>query len=426
MRIAIIGGGISGLTCGWLLHRHHDVTLFEGGERAGGHSNTVSAEYEGESQSIDTGFIVCNDRTYPQFLALLEQLDVTPVPTTMSFAVRCDKTGIEYCGSSLGGLFAQRSNIASPGFLRMIADILRFNAAGMKDADQVSSDMTVAEYVRRKRFGSRFTDHYLYPMGAAIWSCPLGTFSEFPIAFILKFYRNHGLLQIRNRPQWYTIPGGSRTYVDRLIQPWDNSIRTRTPVKSVIRSENSVRVLTEASDETFDEVIFACHSDTALSLLDAPSQTEEEVLSAFPYEMNDVILHADEQVLPRRRSAWAAWNYRIPQQEQQRPTVTYNMNILQHLKSRHTYCVTLNDADSIRSDRILSRHRYSHPVFSLSQSEMQGRHDDLIRADRTSFCGAYWKNGFHEDGVASATRVCRAFGIAGISGDESAASGATA
>jgi predicted NAD/FAD-binding protein len=421
MKIAIVGGGISGLTCGWLLRHQHEVTLFEDAPQPGGHSNTVSIEYEGESQQIDTGFIVCNDRTYPQFLRLLAQLNVEPVPTSMSFAVRCDRTGIEYCGSSLNGLFAQKRNLCSPRFLKMIADILRFNRIGTAEADSVPTDLTVAEYVRSRGFGRRFTEHYLYPMGAAIWSCPLGTFSEFPIAFILKFYRNHGLLQIRDRPQWFTIPNGSRTYVDRLTADWADQIHCSTPVRAVHRTPAGVRVQTETSDAEFDEVIFACHSDTALQLLAAPSMVEREVLSAFPYEMNDVVLHVDENVLPKQRSAWAAWNYRIPVAAQSRPTVTYNMNILQHLRSRHTYSVTLNDTDSIRPECILSRHRYSHPVFSLSQSTMQARHADLIRADRTSFCGAYWRNGFHEDGVASASRVCEAFGVATLAASDTPA-----
>lgn len=412
MKVAIVGGGISGLTCGWLLRHRYEVSLFEPEAQPGGHSHTVHAEFSGDRQCVDTGFIVCNDRTYPQFLTMLEILGVTPVPTEMSFSVRCDRSGLEYCGSSLRGLFAQKSNLLRPQFLKMIRDILRFNHRGLSDADDVPADMTVGEYCQQHGLGRGFTDHYLFPMGAAIWSCPTGVFRDFPIRFILQFYRNHGLLQLRDRPQWYTIPEGSRTYVDRLVSGWSERIRCGCGVRQVTRQANGVRIQTETTDEVFDEVVFACHSDTALSLLSDASPRERDVLTSFPYAVNDVVLHTDSSVLPRRRDAWAAWNYRIPAEDRSRPTVTYNMNILQHLHSPHTWCVTLNDTDAIAPDRIVSRHRYSHPVFSPGMHSVQARHEELIRSQRTSFCGAYWGNGFHEDGVASATRVCRAFGLA--------------
>lgn len=414
MRIAIIGGGISGLTAAWLLHGRHSVSVFEAGGSVGGHSNTVAFSRDGRDYRIDTGFIVCNDRTYPNFLALLQQLGVQGRPTVMSFSVRCDRTGLEYSGTGLRGLFAQRRNLLRPSFLRMAADILRFNREGTRDVLRVPAEMTVGEYLSRNGYGKAFAEHYLLPMGAAIWSCPTGTFREFPIGFILEFYRNHGLLSLRNRPQWYTIPGGSRTYVDRLAAPFLSSVRLKTPVRSVTRHRTHVTVVTDAQEETFDEVIFACHSDQALRLLGDASELETTVLKAFPYERNDAVLHTDVSVLPRERNAWAAWNYRIGAEAGHRATVSYNMNLLQHIDSEQTFCVTLNDSDRIDPAKVISRHQYSHPVFTTERATMQSRHSELIRANRTSFCGAYWGNGFHEDGVNSALAVCRRFGVRDI------------
>lgn len=416
MKIAIVGGGISGLTCAWLLHRHHDISVFESAPKPGGHSNTVEFELEGRDYRVDTGFIVYNDRTYPNFMALLSQLGVAGTPTSMSFAVRCDRTGVEYSGTGLSGVFAQKRNLIRPSFLRMVADILRFNRQGTSEAETVSSEMTVGEFLRKNHYGRSFAEHYLLPMGAAIWSCPTGTFADFPIQFILQFYRNHGLLSLTNRPQWYTIPGGSRQYVKRLTAPFSDRIRSGSPVRRVVRSENGVTVSTDQGSEDFDEVIFACHSDQALALLDRSNNVERTVLSAFPYEMNEAVLHTDESILPRCKKAWSAWNYRIGVAQETRATITYNMNILQHIQSPHTFLVTLNDTETIDPARVISRHQYSHPLFTIERSSMQALHGRLIRSQRTSFCGAYWGNGFHEDGVNSALAVCRKFGITGIDG----------
>lgn len=419
VRVAVIGGGISGMSAAWLLRNHCDVTLFEMGNRLGGHSNTVSFEHSGQHWNVDTGFIVYNDRTYPNFMRLLSHLGVAGAPTEMSFAVRCDLSGTEYCGSSLSGLFAQRSNLVRPRFLKMVADILKFNRIGTSDADLVDDGMTVGDYLRQHRLGKEFADLYLLPMGAAIWSCPTGTFADFPIRFILEFYRNHGLLSITNRPQWYTIPGGSRRYVERIATELGERVSVGARVTSVQRFSDHVRVQFLKSDGTsaeqsFDEVIFACHSDQALNLLKDPSAAEKEVLLAFPYEPNEAILHTDTSVLPRRRRAWAAWNYRVTGDSLARPTVTYNMNILQHLNSKTTFNVTLNDAGAINPDTVIRRQLYFHPVFTLDRARMQSRHQELIRANRTSYCGAYWGNGFHEDGVVSALAVARRFGVASV------------
>ena len=414
MRVAIVGGGISGLSCAWMLHSECDITVFEADDRIGGHSNTVSFPFEGQQLAIDTGFIVYNDRNYPLFSELLDELQVHGRKTAMSFAVRCDRSSIEYCGSSLDGLFAQRRNLLRPTFLKMVADILRFNKQGLTDADTVNDSLTVGEYLTQHGFGKGFCDLYLLPMGAAIWSCPTGTFRDFPIRFILEFYRNHGLLSLTNRPQWFTIPNGSRSYVSRLTHRFRDRIRLSSAVTSITRMESGVRITTAETNEIFDEVILACHSDQALAMLTDASPTEREVLSAFPYQMNDAVLHYDTSVLPRRRKAWAAWNYRIDPARQQCATVTYNMNILQHIEHQQTFSVTLNDTENIAESKIISRHKYAHPVFTTDRAVMQQRHAELIRANRTSFCGAYWGNGFHEDGVASAVAVCRKYGVSGV------------
>ncbi len=418
MKVAIIGAGISGLTCAWLLHPHHEITLFESEPVVGGHSNTVEFDCEGKAYRVDTGFIVYNDRNYPNFMKLLARLAIRGVPTAMSFAVRCDRTGIEYSGSGLTGVFAQKRNLFRPSFLRMVADILRFNRAGAEDAERDLGTMTVGEYLSRNGYGTAFSEHYLLPMGAAIWSCPTGTFADFPIQFILEFYRNHGLLSLTNRPQWYTIPGGSRRYVERISAPFHSRIRTGCPVQRVDRDADGVKVSAAGDLSRFDEVIFACHSDQALRMLGEPSGLEEKVLSGFPYEINEAVLHTDSSVLPRCRKAWSAWNYRIAQSggDESAATVTYNMNILQHIQSSKTFCVTLNDSDQIADSAVISRHRYAHPVFTAQRAVLQSMHDQLIRRNHTSYCGAYWGNGFHEDGVNSALAVCRRFGVIDIDG----------
>lgn len=433
MRIAIIGSGISGLTCGWLLHQKHDVQVFEANSYIGGHTNTVDFELAGRPYSVDTGFIVCNDRTYPNFLQLIDHLGVKRNPTEMSFSVRCDSSGVEYSGSTLRGVFIQPTNLFRPSFLKMMTDIFRFNREGTRDADTVPHNMTVGEYLDQNRYGVGFCERYLLPMGAAIWSCPTGTFRDFPIRFILEFYRHHGLLSITNRPQWYVIDGGSQRYVERLTAGFQDRIQLNSPVQNVVRRSDGVTLQTNTGTAEFDEVIFACHSDQALRLLDQPSPREVEMLSAFPYSANEAVLHTDISVLPQRRGAWASWNYRIRPDVSDLATLTYNMNILQHVDCPETICVSLNDVDQIDPDRVIGRYRYEHPIFSVRRHQVQQSHDDLIRRQRTSFCGAYWGNGFHEDGVASALAVCRRYGAADVldqglsqSGASSAASSGTA
>lgn len=413
MRIAVIGTGISGLVSARLLSRDHDVTIFEADSRIGGHSNTVAVTLNGSTSHVDTGFIVYNNRTYPEFSRILADLNVVTQPTSMSFSVQCDRTGLEYNGTSLNGVFAQRRNLLRPSFLRMLSDILRFNREGAADVLSVPDTMKVGEYLSSHHYSNQFADQYLLPMGAAIWSCPCEDFADFPIRFILDFYVNHGLLSLRNRPQWRTIQGGSAEYVKKLTAPFRDRIRICCPVTSVSRGEQDVTIQHAEGCDTFDEVVFACHSDQALRLLDDPDTVETELLSAFPYSLNTAILHTDTSVLPRRRRAWAAWNYHIAEQPSARPTVTYNMSLLQHIRAPHTFCVTLNEDERINPDQVLADFRYMHPLFTTGRAAAQRRHHEVIRHRRTSFCGAYWRNGFHEDGVVSALAVCRAFGIPG-------------
>ncbi len=410
MKIAIIGSGISGLVAAYRLHRTHQVTLFEANDYLGGHTNTVDVELDGQRHAIDTGFIVFNDWTYPNFIELLAEIGVASQPTVMSFSVRDDRSGLEYNGHSLNTLFAQRRNLLRPGFYRMLRDIMRFNRQAREIAQRPEVERTVGEFLQEHRYSPQFAEHYLLPMGAAIWSCPTGTFSEFPIRFIAEFYHNHGLLNLADRPTWRVVQGGSRSYVDRLVDGFRDRVRLATPIVGVTRSMDRVELRTKiGSLESFDHVIFACHSDQALRILGtAATPTEREVLSAFPYGRNVAVLHTDTNLLPRSRRAWASWNFRQNGDPSRPASVTYNMNILQGLKSPKTFCVTLNDEDSIKPEAVLRRFVYFHPVFTTQRAAAQARHAELLTANRTSFCGAYWRNGFHEDGVVSALEVVRA------------------
>ena len=349
MKIAIVGTGVSGLTAAYHLQRQHELTLFEAADHIGGHVNTVDVEVDGGQFAIDTGFVVFNDRTYPHFTKLLEELNVERQPTTMGFSVRDQQSNLEYNGHSLNGLFAQRRNLLRPRFYRLLLDIARFNREATSLATNGSEDITVGEFLTRRRFSADLARWYLLPMGAAIWSCPAGAFADFPIRFIAEFYHHHGLLALTNRPQWYVVSGGARTYVDRLVQGFRDRIRLETPVARVSRYDDRVVIETNnAEAEIFDHVVFACHSDQALEILGSDAtRTERELLSAFPYSRNVAVLHTDESLLPRSRRAWASWNYQTGPDDSAPPTVTYNMNILQGVKASKTICVTLNDQGQI-------------------------------------------------------------------------------
>ncbi|MBX3443577.1 MAG: FAD-dependent oxidoreductase [Planctomyces sp.] len=409
--IAIIGSGVSGLVCGALLHRRAKITVFEADGHVGGHANTVDVAVGAESHAVDTGFVVYNERNYPNLSALFRDLGVRTRPTSMGFSMRCRQCGVEYNGSSLRGMFLRRRNLFRPSYYRMLRDIVRFNRDAPRRLTELEETETLGRFLRRERYGPEFAEHYLLPMGAAIWSCAADEFSDFPARFVVEFYRNHGLLSYNDRPQWRIVCGGSREYVGRLTAPFRGAIRLHSPVLQVRRDDLGVDVATARGVERFDEVIFACHSDQALRLLADPTPTEVDLLSAFRYGRNDAVLHADERLLPEHRGLWASWNYDRARHDASRPTLTYCMNILQGIESQHIFCVTLNDSGSIRPERVLGTYQYSHPVFSTRRDAAQRRHGEMLRNRRTSYCGAYWGNGFHEDGVNSALAVGRAFGI---------------
>lgn len=406
MKIAIIGGGISGMVSGYKLHSEHDVTLFEANDYIGGHTNTIDVESQGKHFAVDTGFIVFNDRTYPNFIRILDELKVDSQPTRMSFSVSCEETGLEYRGADFGGLFAQRRNLFNPKFYRLLSDLLRFNKLGNELLESGVSTGTVREFFEQHKFSPQFIKQYFLPMGAAIWSASFDTFLEFPIEFICEFYKNHGLLGISDRPQWRVIKGGSKSYIPALTVDWKDKIRLSTPVTSITRENDSVLIESKSGQERFDHVVFACHSDQALRILgESATPLEREILSAFPYQPNTAILHTQHSVLPKTRRAWACWNYYNPVGESNCATVTYNMNILQSLDSKEVFCVTLNDNGRIKDESVIASFDYHHPTFGVNRKSMQQRHGELIDQNNTSFCGAYWGNGFHEDGVKSALAV---------------------
>ncbi len=409
MRIAIIGGGISGMVSGYKLHRDHDVTLFEANSYIGGHTDTHDVTLEGREYAVDTGFIVFNDRTYPNFIGLLDELRVDSQPTQMSFSVSCERTGLEYRGADLGGLFAQRRNFFNLKFYRLLWDLLRFNRLGNELLNSESESESVQQFLDRHGFSKSFIEQYFFPMGASIWSAPFETFSQFPIRFIAEFYKNHGLLGVTDRPQWRVIKGGSKSYIAPLTRHWKDRIRLNSPVTRVLRNPRNVTVELGDQQETFDHVIFACHSDQAMQVLgDDITATEAEILGEFPYQPNTAVLHTQQSLLPKNRRAWACWNYFNPTNRTQSATVTYNMNMLQSIDSKHVFCVTLNDDGRIDPANVIGTFQYSHPIFGLKRKAMQDRHNELINQYQTSFCVAYWGNGFDEVLVNSALAVGQA------------------
>lgn len=415
-KIAIVGSGISGMLAGYLLSRRHQVTLFEI-NYIGGHTATKKVTWQGDSQAIDTGFIVFNDRTYPNFIKLMSRLGVKSQATEMGFSVASLAENFEYSGTSLNALFAQRKNLFNPGHWRMLSEIVRFNKACTQalKAGAVDERETLGEYLDREGYSERFRNYYILPMVSAIWSSGLVTAAAMPLLFFVRFFHNHGLLTVTQQPQWYTITGGSNTYIEPLIHPYAERVYANCPVTRIERTDEGVRVTTERfGEELYDEVVIACHSDQALQLLGDPSEAEREILGAIPYQRNAVTLHTDTALLPRNRRAWASWNYMMmgkgAQDQQDLPVLTYNMNILQRLQTEHTYCVTVNPGDHVDPDRVLGQYRYSHPVFTRESIAAQQRWSDISGVRRTHYCGAYWCNGFHEDGVVSALRVAKAFG----------------
>ena len=410
MRIAVIGAGIAGLYAAWRLSGQHEVTVFEAGNYPGGHTNTIDVDWQGKHYAVDTGFIVFNDWTYPNFMAMLRELGVAWQPSNMSFSLRCERTGLEYNGTSLNALFAQRSNIVSPSFLRMIYDILRFNRESRALLKTNDDKLTLGEYLRSNGYSQSFTDRYILPMGRAIWSAAADAMLSFPARFFVDFFERHGFLNIDNRPQWQAVKGGSREYVRKLIAAMKADVRLSTPIEGVRRRPNEVEVCTRLGEvDRFDHVFIACHSDQALDILSDPTPAEREVLSAFPYAANEAILHTDTSLLPRRPLARAAWNYHALKNPQQPVALTYDMNILQTLDAPTRFLVTLNHADAIDKSKIIQRIAYHHPVYLPAGVAAQARHREVNGARRTYFCGAYWRYGFHEDGVVTAMRALEHF-----------------
>jgi len=408
MKIAIIGSGISGNTLAYHLNSNHQITLFESNSRFGGHSHTHEIEIFNQKLNVDTGFIVFNKKTYPHFLNLLHELKVPYENSAMSFSVKDSQKDFEYNGTNLNALFAQRKNLISPTFYKMIKEILRFNKSStllLKNNEEIS----LGEYLDREAYSDFFKKYYILPMGSAIWSSDVKTMMTFPAKFFVRFFDNHGMLNINDRPQWLTITGGSINYVKKLISPFEKKIKLNSQIKSVERKNDHVDIQFHDRDEKFDWVFFACHSDEALKLIKSPTQDEKNVLKAIPYTDNEVILHFDERFMPRRKLAWAAWNYHVAEDSSSPVSLTYNMNILQNLKTNVPVLVTLNPQEKIDKHKIIKKLSYAHPQYSLKSIEAQSKHHLISGVNRTSFAGAYWGNGFHEDGVKSAIDAIEQF-----------------
>jgi uncharacterized protein len=405
MKIGIIGSGVSGLTAAHHLHRRHQVVLFEAETRPGGHAHTVTVMEGARPIPVDTGFIVFNTRTYPRFVELLGELGVGSAASDMSLSVRSDGRNFEYSGRSLSALFAQRRHLASPRFLRMVVEIGRFYREARELLGE-GPDHPIAEWLRTRGYSEAFVEDHFLPMVRAIWSADRGTAAVLPARFVVRFLDQHGFLQLRGSPPWLTIPGGARRYVHALLQSFTGELRLGVPVKSIARTPGGAIVHSEgAPPEPFDHLILACHADQALALLSDASDVERELLGAFPYRPNDAVLHTDERLMPRARQAWSSWNVHLDGGDADGACLTYWMNRLQPLGAKKNYFVTLNRARAIRPECILGRQTFTHPVFTLGGLAAQARHADLIGHRHTSYVGAYWRHGFHEDGVVSALRV---------------------
>lgn len=424
MRVAVIGAGVSGLVAAHLLHAAgHEVTVFEAEAYAGGHTNTVRVDTPNETHYVDTGFIVFNDRNYPNFQRLLERLGVGWQRSTMSFGVSDGVGDFEYCSASPNGLFANRRHLVTPSFHRMLVDLARFNRAAGELLRTEADNPSLGEWLRRERFSPQFVERLIGPQVAAVWSADPHQRWSFPARFLAEFFDNHGMLAFRERPRWRTVQGGSFRYVQALIAPLGQRLRLRTPVLRITRHQDHVAVTArDREEERFEEVVIATHSDQALALLGDASAHERAVLGAIPYQHNEAVLHTDVRMLPRRRRAWASWNYhlRSPPEAATEPgwaiddtgpvRVTYHMNRLQSLRAERELCVTLNRTQEIDPRQVIRTIPYAHPVYTDRGVAAQRRWHELSGHNRTHYCGAYWGWGFHEDGVRSALRVAERFG----------------
>ena len=412
MKIAIIGSGISGLTASYLLNRKHDITLFEKNDYIGGHTHTHEIENDNKIWNVDSGFIVYNEKTYPNFIKLLNMLGVERQLTRMGFSVKSPNKNLEYAGHSLNGLFAQRLNLFRPSFIRILGGMKRFNKEARKDLLSLNKEMTLGEYLFKNNFSEEFIDNYIIPIGAAIWSTKPSNMLNIPAIFFIRFFENHGFLQILDRPKWWVIKGGSKQYVKKIISGFEKDIRLSTSVHTIVRKEKSVIIKfgSDNQEEQFDAVVLATHSDQALKLLQKPTEKEKEILSLLPYQRNDAMLHYDHSILPKRKLAWSSWNYFLDGNTNDPVALTYNMNILQSLKSSKTFCVTLNKLEMVNKNKTIKNLSYEHPLFTTDGVNAQKRKREISGQNNTYYCGAYWHNGFHEDGVVSALDVCSQFG----------------
>ncbi len=411
LKIAIIGSGISGLTSAYLLDKHHNITLFEKNDYFGGHTHTHSLS-DGEREfNVDSGFIVYNENTYPNFIKLLSMLNVESQVSSMGFSVKSSNRDFEYSGNSLSAIFTQKSNIFSPKFIGMIRSIIRFNKISQLDMHSIDITMTLDKYLKQKNFSKFFINHYIIPMAASIWSTSPNMILEMPAYFFISFFKNHGLLKIVDRPQWWVIKNGSKQYVKKIIANLNGTLLLNTKIKSVKRKDGKVHVNFNDKTEIFDKVIFATHSDQSLSILDDPSKDETKVLSKMKYQKNIAYIHTDENILPKRKNAWSSWNYLLGSENDTKVTLTYNMNILQNLNAKKTFCVTLNNCEQIDKNKIIKEIVYHNPLFTAETIKSQSKKDLIDGHINTYFCGAYWSNGFHEDGVKSAIDVCKKLGV---------------
>ena len=408
LRIAVIGAGISGLAAARELEGEHEVTLFEARTRPGGHTRTLEFERFGQEYRADLGFMVFNEANYPHFTRLLQDLNVPARDTEMSFSLRCDQSGVEYHGSTMNKLFAQRRNLLRPRHYRMLRDILRFNRdanRALADREGELAETSVADFLKWGGYGPELVNDYLLPMTGAIWSCSVQSIERYPSLYLLRFMANHMLLGAKGHRQWRMIPGGADRYVDAVLRGFGGCIRASSPVRSVEFWGGEVHVETDRGVEAFDAAVMAVHSDQALRLIKDPSPLERRVLSAIPFQRNEAIVHTDCGVLPRRRLAWASWNYYRAPDSGREASVTYNLNVLQHLQSPEPICVTLNPLRGVRRDKVIAELSFAHPVFSAEAFAAQGRMDELNRSGNRFFCGAWAGWGFHEDGLVSGLKA---------------------
>ena len=414
MKIAIIGSGISGLTSAYLLHKKHDITLFESNNYIGGHTNTITVNDENNNQlNVDTGFIVYNNDTYPNFVKILNKLKVETQPSTMSFSLSCERSGMEYGTGNLKALFGNKSNIISFQFYTLLFGIFTyFKKAKTFLKHNNDFSYTVLDFIKSAKINNYTYEKFILPMASAIWSTNFDEIEQMPAKYLFEFYKNHDLLSINPSKKWRVIKGGSKQYVSKLIKPFDNRIRINSKVHSIKRAKNTIYLKTNHNEkEEFNAVILACHSDQALKILEDSTNQEKEILANIPYQLNQAILHTDTSVLPKNKKMWSSWNSYIPKEQNSNVSLTYNMNILQSIKSKNTFCVSINMENNINPSKIIKKINYSHPTFNKKSVFAQSQKNKISGIKNTYFAGAYWRYGFHEDGVLSALDVCKNFGV---------------